>query len=98
MRIEVLGQDCFTSSKLITELHQLLAPSFEEPALVLQRAMEKSSRLYLGKDATGRVVSFFFCDFGYSFNCGGQPSSEPVFGVKWHTPGIESNRSCSAPL
>lgn len=64
MKIEVLGKDCFTSSKLISELHQLLAPSFEKPAVVLQRAIEKSSRLYLGKDSTERIVSFFFSDLG----------------------------------
>ena len=82
MQIEVLGQDCFSDSGLIAELFQLLVPSFEEPAQVLQRAMEKSSRLYLGKDATGRVISFFFCDFGSHLIVAGSPLPSLYLGLK----------------
>lgn len=81
MRIEVLGQDCFSDSALISELFQLLAPSIEEPILVLQRAMEKSSRLYLGKDNTGRVISFFFCDFGSHLIVAGSPLPSLYLGL-----------------
>ncbi|MGE0885335.1 MAG: hypothetical protein AB7P14_17455 [Blastocatellales bacterium] len=81
MRIEVLGKDCFRNSTLISELLQLLAPSFEEPDLVLQRAMEKSSRLYLGKDATGRIISFFFCDFGSHLSVAGSPLPSLYLGL-----------------
>ncbi len=81
MRIEVLGQDSFNDSTLFSELLRLLAPSFEEPALVLQRAMEKSSRLYLGKDATGSIVSFFFCDFGSHLIVAGIPMPSLYLGL-----------------
>jgi hypothetical protein len=81
MRIEVLAPDCFTSTKLISELHQLLAPSFEEPAAVLQRAVEKSSRLYLGKDDAGRIISFFFSDFGSHLTVAGSPLPSLYLGL-----------------
>jgi len=81
MKIEVLGKDCFLSSQLISELHHLLTPSFEDPALVLQRAMEKSSRLYLGKDTSGRIVSFFFSDLSSHLMVAGNPLPSLYLGL-----------------
>jgi hypothetical protein len=72
MIIEVVGRDSFNDPDLISELHQILAMSVESPCVLLKRTLEKCSVLYLGKESSGRIVSFFFADLGSHITLNGR--------------------------
>ncbi len=49
-----------TDAALLRELHELATPSYEDPSALLARDAAHCDKLYLARDADGKLTCFFF--------------------------------------